>query len=274
MIRERIRRNNITTILTILLVTILLSGCAGDDDDTDGGTGDRDQPDLEGASWYLSLLNGDGLLLLSIITADFGEDGMVSGLAGCNGYKASYTVEGDRVSIAEPVTTEASCRNLLMQQESAYLDTLVSAVSYQILGTTLEMRDGEGRAMLVYDTALPTNLPGTAWSLLEYSDDTGSIVPVLPGTSTTADFDDGGILSGSAGCNSYSGSYDVAAKLINIESVSMTEMYCAEPEGIMDQESQYLASLSRAAAYIIVGEAMALLSEDESLVATYKSELP
>jgi heat shock protein HslJ len=33
---------------------------------------------------------------------------------------------------------------------------------------------------------------------------------------------------------------------ITFENLMMTEMYCVDPEGVMDQESRYLDALSRA----------------------------
>jgi heat shock protein HslJ len=258
----------------ICLLFGLLVSCGSDGSVSEATSGDRGLSELAGTSWSLSLLNGDGLLLLSLITADFDENGTVSGLAGCNGYSASYQVDGDQITISTPTTTSLSCRNLLMNQESAYLDTLVSIVSYQIKGTTLEMRDVEGRAMLVYDTLLQTSLPGTSWRLLEYSDGSGSVVPVMPETTVTADYGDDGIVSGSAGCNGYSASYQVAAKLLEIGPATMTEIYCSQPEGIMDQEVQYLRALEDSSAYVIVRETMGLLSEDESILAIYESSRP
>ncbi len=258
-------------LLAAVIIAGVLASCSGNGDDNDSVSETADQTELAGTSWSLSLLNGDGLLLLSIVTAEFDEEGSLSGIAGCNGYSASYEVDGDQIAISTPAITSSTCRERLMNQESAYLETLESIVSFQTRGTTMEMRDSEGRAMLVYDTLTQTRLPGSSWTLSEYADGKGNVLPVLPGTTITADFGDSGLLTGSAGCNGYSATYAVASKLVTIDTIVMTEIYCMEPEGIMDQENQYLSSLEHSAASVIVGQAMGLLDEDGAVLAIYSS---
>lgn len=253
-------------ILVVVIIAVMLASCSGNGDSESES---ENQTDLAGTSWSLSLLNGDGLLLLSIITADFAEDGTVSGIAGCNGYSASYETDGDQITFSTPVTTSLTCRERLMNQESSYLETLQSIVSYGVRGTTMEMRDTQNRAMLVYNTLEQTRLPGSSWTLAEYADGSGKIVPVLEGTNVTADFGDDGLLSGSAGCNGYSANYAIASKLITIDTVVMTEIYCMEPEGLMDQETSYLSAIGQSAAYVIVDQALGLLDEDGAVLVIY-----
>lgn len=261
-------------LFALIVMVGLIVGCGSGDSESEAVSGDSDQQDLAGTSWSLSLLRGDGLLLLSIVIAEFDQDGSVSGIAGCNGYTASYDTEGDQISITNVVTTSSTCRDRLMSQETSYLETLETVVSYQVLGTTLEMRDAEGRAMLVYDTLAQTTLPGSSWMLTEYDDGSGTIVPVIPGTTVSAEFGDEGLLTGSAGCNGYSASYNVASNLIKIDAIVMTEIYCMEPEGLMDQESQYLSALEQSSAFAIVGKAMGLVDEEGAILAIYSSGQP
>jgi heat shock protein HslJ len=80
-------------------------------------------------------------------------------------------------------------------------------------------------------------LDGTAWELTAY----GTSEPI-PGTTITATFEEGQ-MRGSAGCNTYSGSYQVDGEFINVGQLAMTEMACLQPEGVMDQELMYLEFL-------------------------------
>jgi heat shock protein HslJ len=86
-------------------------------------------------------------------------------------------------------------------------------------------------------------LDGTSWVLVGY----GLAAP-LPGTEITAKFEQGQV-SGSSGCNTYGGSYEVRGETISFSDIFMTEMACLEPEGIMEQEQTYLEYLSGAQTY-------------------------
>jgi heat shock protein HslJ len=87
-------------------------------------------------------------------------------------------------------------------------------------------------------------LEGTRWVLESYGDPDNPQA-VLEDTEVTAWFFHGEV-NGSAGCNSYSGSYEIDGQNITIDSIGATEMYCMEPEGVMDQEKQYLSALRQA----------------------------
>ena len=53
-------------------------------------------------------------------------------------------------------------------------------------------------------------------------------------------------LSGSASCNNYMATYTVDGDGITIGPAASTRMMCADPEGVMEQEMAYLASLTTA----------------------------
>jgi heat shock protein HslJ len=80
-------------------------------------------------------------------------------------------------------------------------------------------------------------LDGTSWVLVGYG-----LAALLPGTEITASFEDGQV-RGSAGCNSYGGSYQVSGDSISVRELFHTEMACLEPEGVMEQEQTYLQYL-------------------------------
>jgi heat shock protein HslJ len=46
-------------------------------------------------------------------------------------------------------------------------------------------------------------------------------------------------------------------------------MMCSEPEGVMDQEGQYLAALQSAAKYQIEGNVLQLRTSDDALAAMF-----
>lgn len=56
-------------------------------------------------------------------------------------------------------------------------------------------------------------------------------------------------LDGSAGCNTYGGSYTASEDSLRLNGVYATEMGCMEPKGILEQEKAYLDALNTAARY-------------------------
>ena len=66
------------------------------------------------------------------------------------------------------------------------------------------------------------------------------------GTQITANFGEDGQLTGSAGCNDYFGPYETDGQKISMGPFGTGRTACSEPEGIMEQESQYLAALETA----------------------------
>ncbi len=82
------------------------------------------------------------------------------------------------------------------------------------------------------------------WILESYS--SGGLNSPLPGTEITARFGADGSLSGSAGCNSYSGSFTAYDQTLRINPLSSSQVLCQSPEGIMEQEGEFLSLMQRA----------------------------
>ena len=111
-------------------------------------------------------------------------------------------------------------------------------------------------------------LESTAWRLSTYVDSAGSTRPVIAGTEIVATFRAGGV-SGSAGCNTYSGSYQVSGSAISFSAISTTLRACGEPAGIMEQEQAYLAALGRTATFTVTSSALTFRAADGSVVLSY-----
>lgn len=86
-------------------------------------------------------------------------------------------------------------------------------------------------------------LDGTSWELMAY----GKTRPII-GTTISATFEDGEV-SGSAGCNTYFGSYQVRGDTLMVNEIAITEMACLEPAGAMEQELVYVEFLSDAQSF-------------------------
>jgi heat shock protein HslJ len=90
---------------------------------------------------------------------------------------------------------------------------------------------------------------------------------VVPGTEITATFgEEPGRVVGSAGCNSYGGSYTEQDGKLTVSSLVSTKKFCTEPEGVMPQEQEYLASLEAAESYRVQGAILEITTKDGRLL--------
>jgi len=95
---------------------------------------------------------------------------------------------------------------------------------------------------------------GRTWVLESYGEP-DDLNTVLEDTEITIAFISAeGKMEGSAGCNSYFGGYEVNEDKLTIKPpTGSTVMACPNPEGIMEQEQQYLKALQAAESFQIQG---------------------
>ena len=110
---------------------------------------------LEGTAWELTGLNANGgissPLLDSEITAAF-VDGSMSGSAGCNRYFASYTRDGNTLTLGPAGSTKMACLDPagVMEQEQAFLSALESVASYETKCASLTLFDADGAIVMTF----------------------------------------------------------------------------------------------------------------------------
>jgi len=118
------------------------------------------------------------------------------------------------------------------------------------------------------------SLAGVSWYLVTFNSGTSGSLSVLPDTEITAFFDGSGIVSGSAGCNSYTASYSVSLNGLFIGSPATTKMNCNSPPGIMTQETYYLTTLQGASTFRIDGDTLTIKNTGGNPILTYSRIRP
>jgi heat shock protein HslJ len=104
-------------------------------------------------------------------------------------------------------------------------------------------------------------LENTHWQLVSF-DTPDSETPVVAGSEVTLLFDESGGASGSAGCNSYGGVYQVDQGRLVFSELVNTLMACTEAT-LMDQEAQYLRALQSAGTFELSAERLLIHYGDE-----------
>jgi len=91
-------------------------------------------------------------------------------------------------------------------------------------------------------------LAGVTWRLVGMIGDADAFSPVLGNVAITATFDEQNRVSGSSGCNRYTGPDTWGEGSISIGAVAGTRMMCSDSL-VMAQESRYLQLLTAAGSY-------------------------
>jgi heat shock protein HslJ len=222
---------------------------------------------IEGVDWILDeaslgMLGGD--VPVGAVVSLRLEDGVASGSAGCNSYTGSYSIDGTSIAFAGFAQTQMACDEPLMTLDQAYLAALASVDAFQASGDALVLT-GSGLA-LSYGQLSQAALTGTTWTLDSIA--SGSAVS---SASVPADivFLDDGTVSGSTGCNRFSGTYQADGVALTFSPLMTTKMACDDAANA--QELAVLAGLAATTAYAIDGSTLSLVDAAGSLVLGYRA---
>ncbi len=124
---------------------------------------------LAGSDWAVTMVNNGREAVVSVIegselTALFGDNGELSGSAGCNQYISSYTVSGNTIQIGQIGSTMRLCPEPegIMEQEQAFLVALQSAATFRIEGDSLELRTADDAIAVMMTRRVEIDLPEPA----------------------------------------------------------------------------------------------------------------
>ena len=257
---------------TLMVIALIAAACAPTAAPASQPAQPKEQPvsgtnTLDGTSWTLATLNGQPALKDTTVTLNFAA-GKAAGSDGCNNYGGSYTADGTNIKFSQPMAaTMMACPEPIMKQATAYMQALGQAATYKADAKQLTLYDAGGKELATF-SAQSTSLAGTSWIVTGYNNGKQAVVSVMAGTELTANFGADGKLTGSAGCNNYTASYQADGNKITIGPAATTMMACEQ--AVMDQEQQYLAALATAATYRIDGNKLELRTADGALAATFQ----
>jgi len=201
---------------------------------------------LDGSAWTLAWVPGFELPAQPLATLRF-DGGRASGSDGCNRFTTPYTRNGSQLQFgAKAAATLMACPAEVMQVANAVGALLAETRSYRVENDTLTMLGADGKP-LARLKELANRLAGTSWQVTGVNNGRQAVTGVLSGTSLTLAFGNDGKLSGSAGCNNFNASYRADGDTLKIDAPAATRMMCAQPEGRMAQEAQFLAALASSA---------------------------
>jgi heat shock protein HslJ len=226
---------------------------------------------IDATAWVLTTLPGTAVPSLDVPTLRF-ESGRVQGSDGCNRYNAPYTAVDGRLQIGpNGASTLMACPEPASRLAAFFNAALARVQSYRLDGQSLVLRDAGG-ATLASFAAQGTALAGTTWQVTAYNNGQQAVVSVRAGSMITMAFMPEGRISGSGGCNSYSGSYTATAGQLAVGPVATTRRACAEPEGVMAQEAAFLRALETVASSRREGLRLELRTPTGALAVTMEQD--
>jgi heat shock protein HslJ len=136
--------------------------------------------------------------------------------------------------------------------------------------TTYEMRVLQRDGTVIFrqvtiNVSGGTVLTGTRWEVANFNNGRDALVSLLPGTRITLEFGANGQLTGNSGCNTFSTSYQVSGNSLTIGPPGGTQTFCGEPEGIMQQETDFLNILRVVTTFRLDGNRLELRFSGEQI---------
>lgn len=246
--------------LAILTLASVLAACAST-------RGAAKAPGLDGTAWTLAALPGRTLVENTSVTLQF-EDGRVSGSDGCNRFSGGYTVAGSALEISpQMATTMMACEPHVSEQAQAFVSALKNTRSRRTQDGRLELLAADGRLAAAL-SAQSHSLAGTSWEVTGFDNGRQAVVSLVLGSAMTLELGSDGSASGSAGCNRYNSRFQADGTKLTFEPAASTRKMCVQPEGVMEQEQQFLAALATVTTARIEGDRLELRTAGGALAAT------
>lgn len=195
------------------------------------------------------------------------ENGRVSGSSGCNSYAGSYVLDGSALGIGPLASTRKACSPALMTQESEYQRILKAVETFTLSGDTLRLSGPAGT--LEFASEGEPSVIGT-WTMTGYNNGKSAVVSRKTDSSVTAVFA-GGRVSGSAGCNTFSGLFQVSGAEVTIGPLVATQKMCVDAD-VMLQERLYLKALQAATTFELRGDTLRLRDADGATQVTFRRQ--
>jgi len=263
---NRIRRRLPAACAVTVTIVVLAAGCSAVGTQTSAGAaagGTSTAKSLDGSAWVLAALPGHTMDARSPATVSF-EQGRAVGGDGCNRFTAPYTGTATTIAVSERVAgTQMACAPDVMQRAQAFIAALTGAKTWRISDGQLQLLNAGG-AVLATLAPQSRALAGTSWHANGINNGRNAVVSLVAGTTVTLQFGLDGRVSGSAGCNNYTATYEADGSRIRISGAATTRKMCAG-ESVMEQEQAFLKALEAATTLRIDGNRLELRDDKGAL---------
>ena len=240
-----------TAIALLALAGLTLAACGSDDS---AASSDLSAEDLSGKGFASSEVTGHDLVEGSEITMSFLDD-RVSVNAGCNTMNGGFEIADGAFTASQFAATMMACEQPLMDQDMWLSEFLSSSPAIALDGSTLTLTGAD--ATITLDEIEPAALVGTTWKVTGTVANEAVSGVAMDSTASITIVDDGTV-SVNTGCNTGSGSVEVADDALTFGPIAITLIGC-EPE-LAELEATVIGVLQGEVSYEISGDTLSLRS--------------
>jgi len=192
-------------------------------------------------------------------TVTFHPDGTLAIRADCNQVAGTYVATASsQLTLRLGPTTLVACPP--GSQADTFTRDLMNVVTYVFSGENLVMNMRLDAGNMIFEPQPALSLTDTSWDVQSYNNGRGGVTTIITGTQLNATFGADGHVSGSAGCNTFNGSYTVEGSNLSIGPLATTRRACPEP--IMQQETAFLNALGATTVFELTAERLTLRDAD------------
>ncbi len=241
------------TVFALLALAGLTVAACGSDDSSNSDAGNAPTvEDLDGRTFVSTDVTGYDLVDGSEINMTFLADSM-SVNAGCNGMNGGVQIAEGVLTAGPFAATMMACDEALMDQDTWLSDFLMDLPTIALDGETLTLSSGD--TTITLDELQPSELVDTTWTV------TGTVanqgVSSVPADSTASIMiAPDGTVAVDTGCNTGSGSVEIADTTLVFGPIATTRRACADELNAL--EASVLAVLQGEVSYEINGNTLSL----------------
>lgn len=217
---------------------------------------------LTGVTWqWQSLTTAAGTTTIADptrYTITFNTDNTAFIQADCNTVRAETRTDGNSLTIFLGPSTLVACPP--DTQDQLFLQSLQTVGNYTVNGNQLVLGNPVDGSTMTFVAAGSTGggatdsptggAAGVTFRVVSFGPN-GAVAPVVAGSEITATFDDVALtVSGSAGCNNYTGTLIPQGGFFTVGPIASTLRACDAPAGVMEQEAAFLAALGGTNGYL------------------------
>jgi heat shock protein HslJ len=257
-----------------VFAAVLLTACAG----TEGASSPSPSAasaasaDLEGATWVLDQASAEAMSTTAPPEARVDltfEAAGAHGLAACNTYRGSYTLDGSSLTFGEMATTMMACEPEVSDLEAAYLAKLGAVTSYSPDGGQLTLSGGDGPD-ITFSAESPASLTGTDWNATMVGS-ADALSGVIAGTQPTAKFDEAGSVTGTDGCNRYHADYATEGDSLTVGKLASTLVACESD--VSGQAKDFKAAMGGATTFALDGATLTIYGADGRILLMFSNQV-